>query len=90
MQQGKNITKEEVIITAIKTGMNKLCLDNDMKNLIQTCVLKVRLIACEASLLASFHVLRLLEIEKDIPEMNSTFFDQCIGFIANATITKKY
>ena len=39
--------------------------------------------SCEASLLASFHVTRLLEGGLALPVMDTTFFNQCSSSIAN-------
>lgn len=75
--------QKERVFTAVKTGVKKLCRDNGMYMLLQKCVWKASLIACEASLLASFHVIRLLETNLPLPEMDYTFFNQCVSSIAN-------
>ena len=75
--------QKERVFTAIKTGVQKLCRDNGMYMLLQKCMWKASLIACESSLLASFHVLRLLEDGIPLPNMNNTFFNQCVSSIAN-------
>ena len=75
--------QKERVFTAIKTGVIKLCRDNAMYELLQDCVQRSSLIACEASLLATFHVSRLLEDDQDLPVMDYTFFNQCVSSIAN-------
>ncbi len=75
--------QKERVFTAVKTGVQKLCRDNGMYMLLHKCVWKASLIACESSLLASFHVLRLLEDGQPLPEMDYTFFNQCVSSIAN-------
>jgi hypothetical protein len=47
--------------TTIKTGFEGLCKDAALAGRIQECVTRCSRIAVEASLLASFHVLRLIE-----------------------------
>lgn len=70
--------------STIQTGLKGICLDDKMYNLIQLCVSIVSTIACEASLLATFHVTRLLQDSKTkIPELDQTFFYQCLATIAN-------
>jgi hypothetical protein len=69
--------------TAVKTGVIKLCRDDDMYQLLQECVSRSSVIACEASLLTSFHVTRLLEGGIALPVMDYTFFNQCVSSIAN-------
>ncbi len=71
------------MFTSVKTGVKKLCRDDGMYDLLQECVSKASLIACESSLLASFHVRRLLEDGQPLPEMGHTFFNQCMSSIAN-------
>lgn len=77
--------QKERVYTAVKTGVKKLCRDDGMYQLIQKCVWKASLIACEASLLTSFHILHLLEAGLPLPEMDYTFFNQCVSSIANLT-----
>ena len=71
------------VFTGVKTGMLKLCRDNAMHALLQLCVYKSSMIACESSLLASFHVTRLLERGEVLPVMDYTIFNQCVSTIAN-------
>ena len=75
--------QKERVFTGIKTGMQKLCRDNAMNELLQLCVCRCSIIACESSLLASFHTVRLLESGEDLPVMDYTFFNQCVSTIAN-------
>jgi hypothetical protein len=75
--------QKERVFTVVKTGVKKLCRDQGMYDLIQTSVLKCSVIACEASMLASYHVLRLVETQEPLPVMDHTFFNQCVSSIAN-------
>ncbi len=75
--------QKERVFTSVKTGVKQLCRDDGMYDLLQECVSKASLIACELSLLASFHVRRLLEDGQPLPEMGHTFFNQCVSSIAN-------
>ncbi len=78
--------QKESVFTSVKTGVKKLCRDDGMCDLLQECVSKASLIACESLLLASFHVLRLLEDGQPLPEMGHTFFNQCVSSIANCLV----
>jgi hypothetical protein len=78
------------VFTCIKTGFSKLCRYDAMKALIQDTVYKSSLIACESSLLTTFHVIRLLEASQALPELDTTFFNQCVSCIANQGTARKY
>lgn len=71
------------VMTVIKTGLAKFCRDERIYNYIQDCVWRTSLIACEASILASFHVLRLLEQRSALSVLNDKFFCHCLAAIAN-------
>ena len=71
------------VFSTIKTGFNKLCHIERMRSLIDDMVRRCSQIACEASLLANFHILRLLETEQGLPVINQTFFNQCVSCCAN-------
>ena len=47
--------------TVIKCGLLKLCDDPRMRDLLEVCVQRCSIIAVEASMLASIHVLRVLD-----------------------------
>jgi hypothetical protein len=81
--------QKERVFTAIKMGVIKLCRDDDMYTLLQECVAKSSLIACEGSLLASFHLARLLDEGLALPVMDNTFFNQCVSSIANLGTTNR-
>ena len=74
------------VFTCINTGFTKLCRDDSMGTLVQDCIWKSSFIAVEASLLTSFHILRLLEAQQQLPVMDDTFFNQCVSCIANQGI----
>lgn len=64
-----------------------------MKAVIEECVQACSIIAVEASLLASMHIIRLLDsnhIEdgEALPVMDDTFFNQCVSCIANLNGTQ--
>ena len=70
--------------TTIKTGYNKLCRDQEMSDVLEDCVHRCSVIAIEASMLASLHLLRLLESNFPLPEvLDDTFFNNCVSRIAN-------
>ena len=51
--------------------------------LLQECVSRSSIIACESSLLTSIHVTRMLEGGLALPVMDATFVNQCVSSIAN-------
>ena len=72
------------VYTTIKTGFKKLCRDNKMADVLEDCVRRCSVIAIEASILASIHLLRLLESGIPLPlKLDDTFFNNCVSLIAN-------
>ena len=77
--------------TVVKCGLLKLCDDPRMRDLLEVCVQRCSIIAVEASMLASIHVLRVLDpdpgtkswIGETLPRLDNKFFNQCICSIAN-------
>lgn len=65
--------QKTLAFTAIKTGFKKLCRDDLLYELIQDTVWRCSRIATEASLLASFHTLRLLEQGIQLPVKHSGY-----------------
>jgi hypothetical protein len=79
--------------STVKSGLQKLCREQRLIDLIEDLVYRCSIIAVEASLLASMHILRLLDsnhIEdgEALPEMDDTFFNQCVSAIANLNGTQ--
>ena len=72
------------VFSVVKTGLRNRCRDPRMIPLIEECVRRSSFIAAEASLLASMHLIRLLEENQEaLPVLNDTFFNQCVSCIAN-------
>ena len=77
--------------STVKTGLTKLSREQRMTDLIEECVQKCSIMAVEASLLASIHVLRVLDPRPDtkswdgekLGKLDNQFFNQCICSIAN-------
>jgi hypothetical protein len=82
----KKIRKGQ-ITTVVKTGLKGFIKNNNslLQDLLDECVWKTSLIACEASYLATYHINRLLHEDADIvlPKLDQTFFYQCITAIAD-------
>jgi hypothetical protein len=59
--------------------------NNQLHDLLDKCVWKTSLIACEASYLATYHINQLLNEDAAIilPKLDQAFFYQCITAIAN-------
>ena len=70
--------------SVVKTGLLNICRDSRMISVIKDSVRRCSFIAAEASLLASMHLIRLLEeAQEALPALNDTFFNQCVSCIAN-------
>ena len=69
--------------TVIKMGLRQFCKDPGMIDMIERAVVTCSQVSWEASLFASFHVLRCLEDNIVIPPLDQTFFERCISTIAN-------
>ena len=77
--------------TVVKCGLSKLCDNRSMRDLLELCVQRCSIMAVEASLLASIHVLRVLDPnplarawdDEILPKLDDKFFNQCICSIAN-------
>ena len=84
--------QESRVYTTIKTGFKKLCRDQDMSDVLEDCVHRCSVIAIEASMLASLHLLRLLESNPPLPlpVLDNTFFNNCVSRIANLTRTNNH
>ena len=72
----------------MKCGLLSLCRDPNMVACLEECAQSCSIIAVEASLLASMHILRLLDPAHNeggeaLPVMDATFFNQCVSCIAN-------
>ena len=87
--QTRKLYQTTIDYTVIKCGLKKICNDINMNDLIEECVRNCSIIAVEASLLASIHVLRVLDPahklygEEVLPPLDDTFFNQCVSSIAN-------
>ena len=71
-----------------KCGLLSICRDPNMVACVEECAQSCSIIAVEASLLASMHIMRLLdpvhnEGGEALPVMDDTFFNQCVSSIAN-------
>ena len=77
--------------TVVKCGLSKISRDPNMTHLLEDCVQRCSIMAVEASLLASIHVLRVLDPDplarawddEILPKLDDKFFNQCICSIAN-------
>ena len=56
-----------------------------MADVLEDCARRCSVIAIEASMLASIHLLRLLESNLPLPVLDNTFFNNCVSRIANLT-----
>lgn len=74
--------------TVIKSGFHS-CKNADMAVLVDEAVNLCSSIACQASLLTSYHIIRLLENNIELPPMDNPFFYQTISAIANLDGSKK-
>ena len=86
--QIRKLYQSTIDYTVVKCGLARICNDRNMRDLIEDCVNRCSIIAVEASLLASIHVLRVLDPVHNIgggvlPALDSTFFNQCVSSIAN-------
>ena len=83
--------------TVVKCGLSKLCDNHSMRDLLELCVQRCSIMAVEASLLASIHVLRVLDPrpatkawdDEILPNLDDKFFNQCICSIANLNTGQK-
>ena len=83
--------------TVVKCGLLKLCDNHSMRDLLELCVQRCSIMAVEASLLASIHVLRVLDPrpatkawdDEILPNLDDKFFNQCICSIANLNTGQK-
>ncbi len=66
-------------------GLLKFCKEPLLLELIEKAVQTCSQVSWEASMLASFHVLRCLEEEITVEPLHQTFWTQCISSIANGT-----
>ena len=71
------------VFSVVKTGFGKLCRDPRLTAILNDCVRRCSIIAAEASLLASMHIIRLLGEGQALPVLDDTFFNQCVSCIAN-------
>ena len=79
------------LYTTIKTGFKKLCRDPQMADVLEDCARRCSVIAIEASMLTSIHLLRLLDSGMALPEfLDDTFFNNCVSAIANLTRKTKH
>jgi len=79
------------VYTTIKTGFKKLCHDPKMADVLEDCAHRCSVIAIEASMLASIHLLRLLDSGSALPKkLDATFFRNCASLIANLTRKTKH
>lgn len=69
--------------TVIKTGLQKFCREPALIDLIERAVQTCARVSWEASLFASFHVLRCLQAEIQVDPLDQNFWNQCISAIAN-------
>ena len=89
--KAKKAYQESRVYTTIKTGFQKLCRYPEMADVLEDCARRCSVIAIEASMLASIHLLRLLDSGIALPEkLDPTFFRNCVSLIANLTRNKKH
>lgn len=71
--------------TVIKTGLSTFCKEPLLLELIEKAVQACSQVSWEASMLASFHVLRCLENKIPVEPIDQNFWTRCISSIANGT-----
>lgn len=69
--------------TVIKTGLQRFCREPLVIDLIERAVQTCARVSWEASLFASFHVLRCLHEDLQVDSLDQNFWNQCISAIAN-------
>ena len=69
--------------SVIKTGLRKFCTEPLLVEMIEKAVVACSQVSWEASMFASFHVLRCLENDLPIESLGQTFWNQCIMTMAN-------
>jgi hypothetical protein len=89
--KAKKAYQKSRVYTTIKTGFQKLCRYPEMADVLEDCARRCSVIAIEASMLASIHLLRLLDSGIALPEkLDDTFFNNCVSLIANLTRKTKH
>lgn len=69
--------------TVIKMGFAKVCKSAAMADLVRDCVQRCSLIAVEASLLAPYHEIRVIDSDEQLPKHNQTSFNHCVSSVAS-------
>ncbi len=72
--------------TVIKTGLRGFCKEPALQDMIERAVVACSQTSWEASMFASFHVLRCLETGNPVEPLDQSFWDHCIMSIASGSI----
>jgi hypothetical protein len=76
-------TLKSLDLTTIKMGFLKACKSEEMRSCIRNAVDVCSRVAAEGSMLASLHIVRLLEEKHELPEVDQTFFSRCFAAISS-------